>query len=162
MTSQTTASNPGTRFTPLNPDFEARVRDSFARQPFMAFCGVRLVTVQPGFVEMRVEHRHDLTQQHGFLHGGLVGTMADNGGGYAAFSLMRAEDSVVTVEYKINFLSPAEGEELVARSRVVRAGGSLMVCQSDIGMLKNGTEKPCATALCTLMVLKDLTDGPRT
>jgi len=149
-------------FQPRNPDFERRVRDSFARQPFMAHCGITMPVVAPGFVEMRVVYDEPLTQQHGFLHGGLVGTVADCACGYAAFSLMRAEDSVITVEYKINLLSPAEGDELIGRARVIRAGGSLMVCQGDISMLKGDTEVPCATALSTLMVLKDIPDAPRT
>ncbi len=157
---QTPAEQPS--FQPRNPDFERRVRDSFARQPFMAHCGIAMPVVEPGFVEMRVAYDEPLTQQHGFLHGGLVGTVADCACGYAAFSLMRAEDSVVTVEYKINLLSPAEGDELIGRARVIRAGGSLMVCQAEIGMREGKAERACATALCTLMVLKDTPDAPRT
>lgn len=160
-----TQGNPG--FVPKNPDFESRVRDSFSRQPFMHHCNITMPVVEPGYVEMRVDHDHALTQQHGFLHGGLVGTVADCTAGYAAFSLMRAEDSVITVEYKINMLAPAHGNTMLGRSRVIRAGGSLMICQSDLYVLggpgKAGgaaTEKHCATALVTLMVLKNTPDAP--
>ena len=154
----------GRRFNPKNPAFEARVRDSFDRQPFMHHCNITMPVVEPGYVEMRVDYDRALTQQHGFLHGGLVGTVADCTAGYAAFSLMRAEDSVVTVEYKINMLAPAHGRTMVGRSRVIRAGGSLMVCQSDIYVLQGEgdgvSEKHCATALATMMVLKDTPDAP--
>ena len=150
------------QFKPKNPDFEARVRDSFNRQPFMHHCNITMPVVEAGYVEMRVDYDHALTQQHGFLHGGLVGTVADCTAGYAAFSLMRAEDSVVTVEYKINMLAPAHGRTMLGRSRVVRAGGSLMVCQSDlyVSQGEDAAEKHCATALVTLMVLKDTPDAP--
>ncbi|WP_425404210.1 PaaI family thioesterase [Hwanghaeella sp.] len=151
-------------FDPKNPDFETRVRDSFARQPFMAHCNITMPVVAAGYVEMRVDYDRALTQQHGFLHGGLVGTVADCTAGYAAFSLMRAEDSVVTVEYKINMLAPAHGRTMIGRSRVIRAGGSLMVCQSDLYVLSGqedgASEKHCATALVTLMVLKNTPDAP--
>lgn len=151
-------------YTPKNPDFEARVRDSFNRQPFMHHCRITMPVVEPGYVEMHVDHDHALTQQHGFLHGGLVGTVADCTAGYAAFSLMRAEDSVITVEYKINMLAPALGTTMLGRSQVIRPGGSLMVCQSDLyvfqGEERDKGGKHCATALVTLMVLKDTPDAP--
>lgn len=149
------------QYEPRNPNFEQRVRESFARQRFMDHCSIVLSTVDPGFVEMRVSRREELTQQHGFLHGGLVGTVADNSCGYAAFSLLGVNDSIVTVEYKINLLSPAKGDELIARARVIRSGGSLLVSQSDLSMRTGETEKPCATALCTLMVLKNTPDEPQ-
>ncbi len=153
-------------FKPKNPDFEARVRGSFDRQPFMHHCRITMPAVEPGYVEMRVDYDRALTQQHGFLHGGLVGTVADCTAGYAAFSLMRAEDSVITVEYKINMLAPAHGRTMLGKSRVIRAGGSLMVCQSDLYVLQGDAEgnraeeKHCATALVTLMVLKNTPDAP--
>lgn len=154
--------SPRPHFKPKNPDFAARVRDSFNRQPFMHHCNITMPAVEPGYVEMRVDHDPALTQQHGFLHGGLVGTVADCAAGYAAFSLMRAEDSVVTVEYKINMLTPALGRTMIGRSRVIRAGGSLMVCQSDLFVVSGeaAAEKHCATALVTLMVLKNTPDAP--
>ncbi len=149
-------------FEPRNPDFEARVRDSFDRQPFMTHCGITLTIVEPGFVEMRCPRRHELTQQHGFLHGGLVGTLADCAAGYAAFSLMRAQDTVLTIEYKVNMMAPAAGAEVIAQAAVRRAGGSIMVVQAEVTTLIDGAEKRCATALATMLVKKDTPDAPPT
>src|SRR5208282_3274142 len=97
------------RFDVCNPEFEARVRDSFARQRAMAKIGARLLEVEAGEVGIELPYREDLTQQHDFIHGGIVGMIADNACGYAAFTLMPADATVVTVEYKLNLLSPAEG-----------------------------------------------------
>jgi len=107
------------QFTPLNPDFAARVRDSFARQAAMRLIGAALTEVAPGRVAIELPVREELTQQHRYVHGGVVGMIADSAGGYAAFTLMPAGASVLTVEYKINMLAPATGERLVARGEVV-------------------------------------------
>lgn len=143
---------------PQNPDFEARVRDSFSRQPFMSTIGAELTRIFAGEAEIRVPYREDLCQQHGLFHGGLIGTIADNACGYASFSLMAAEHSVLTVEYKLNLLSPALGEALVARARVARAGRRLTVCNADVFILRNDVEKLCATALGTFMTLENTSD----
>ena len=113
-----------TAFDPRNPNFEARVRSSFARQRFMEFIGAELGSVDPGAVSNTLPFRDELCQQHGFFHGGVIGTLADNVGGYAAFSLMAAADSSLTVEFKLNLLAPATGETLVAKGVVVRSGRS--------------------------------------
>ena len=149
------------RFAPKNPDFAARVRDSFARQGAMTLIGAELVRVEPGAVDIAVSFRPDLAQQHGYFHGGIVGMIADSAGGYAAFSLMPADASVLTVEYKINLLAPAHGERLVARGRVSRAGRTLTVAQIDVAVVRAGQETPCAMALQTLMSLAGKSDGPR-
>ena len=148
--------------TARNPEFENRVRESFARQSFMETLGVELVSVAPGRVELRLPHSPGLCQQHGFFHGGVIGTLADNVGGYAAFSLMAAEDSILTVEYKLNIVAPGDGEALVARGEVLRPGRTLTVCRADVFAVKNGKEKLCATALCTLMTMAGRSDGPAT
>ena len=148
------------RFTPKDPDFEARVRDSFARQGIMELIGARLTRVEPGLVEIELPYRAELTQQHGFFHAGITSTIADSAGGYAAFSLMPAEASVLTTEFKINLLAPAEGELLRAVGRVVRPGRLLTVCDVDVFALKDGAAKPCAKLLETLMCLEGRPDGP--
>jgi uncharacterized protein (TIGR00369 family) len=148
-------------FQPQNPAFEARVRDSFARQRAMAMIGARLVEVRPGAVAVELPYREDLTQQHGFIHGGIVGMIADNACGYAAFSLMPADASVLTVEYKLNLMAPAEGERLVARGRVVRPGRSLVIAESRVVALKDGRETEIAACLATLMTLHGKSDAPR-
>ena len=108
---------------------------------------------------MALPYREDLCQQHGYFHGGVIGTLADNAGGYAAFSLMAAEDSVLTVEYKMNIVSPGAGARLVAVGEVIRPGRSITV--SDVKVYAehaDGTRKLCATALCTLMTMAGMSD----
>ena len=141
-----------------DPDFERRVRDSFARQPFMGFLGAELAEVRPGFCEIRLRYRQELSQQHGFFHGGVVGALADNVAAYSSYSLARAVDSVLTVEYKLNLLAPARGDLLIARGEVIRAGRTLVVARSDVFAAEEGRETLCATALTTIMILADTPD----
>ena len=143
-----------------NPDFAVRVRESFARQAFMAHIGAELTEVGAGTCEITLPYREELTQQHGFFHGGVIGTLADNVCGYAAFTLAPADASILTVEYKINIVSPGDGERLVARAKVARPGRSLVVCQADIHAMKGGSEKLVATALGTMMLMHGRDDGP--
>jgi len=147
-----------TVFEPRNPDFEARVHRSFKRQTFMDTLGAKLVMVEPGAVDIQLYFTPENSQQHGFYHGGVVGTLADTAGGYSAFSLMNAEDSILTVEYKLNLVAPADGELLLVKGRVIRAGRQLMVCQSDAYISKAGVEKHCASMLGTFMVMRDMPD----
>lgn len=143
-----------------NPEYADRVRQSFARQPFMHFIGAEMTDVAPGSVEIRLPHKADLTQQHGFFHGGIVGTVADNACGYASFTLADVDSSVLTVEYKLNLMAPAAGEMLIARGRVLRPGRTLVVAQADVFALREGVEKPVATALATLMLMAGMADEP--
>lgn len=145
---------------PLDPDFEARVRASFARQGVMRTIGARLGKVAPGAVEIELPFRADLTQQHGFVHGGIVTTIADSACGYAALSLMAPAAAVLTVEYKVNLLSPARGERFLARARVLRPGRTLSVCEADVVALNGGAETPVARMLATMMALLDRPDLP--
>ena len=107
-------------FEPRNERYAERVRASFARQQFMHTIGAEITGVQPGLVEIRLAHADALCQQHGYFHGGVIGTLADNAAGYAAFSLMAESDSVLTIEYKVNFVAPGSGEAL-ARQALARA-----------------------------------------
>ena len=140
--------------TPADPQFAARIRDSFARQKAMALIGARLAAVEPGRVEVELPFRDDLTQQKGFVHGGILGMIADTACGYAAFSLMPAGCSLVTVEYKINILSPARGP-LVARGEVIKPGRTLTVARAEV-YARDG--KHIATMQQTLMMLADTPD----
>jgi len=153
--------NNKTGFELRDADYQRRVRDSFARQGLMAHLGAELVSLEPGGVVIRVPFRGELTQQHGFFHAGVTGAIADSACGYAAFTLMGAEDSVLTVEYKMNLLAPADGEELVAKARVVRSGKTLKVCMADVFVKKSGMENHCATVLATIMCLAGKADRPR-
>ena len=145
-------------FEPRNPDFEARVRGSFARQAAMGLIGARMTRVEPGYVDIELPVRDDLGQQHGFVHGGIVGMIADSAGGYAAFTLMPADASVLTVEYKINMLAPAEGDLLVARAEVLKPGRSLSVVRADVWARKGGRETRVAAMQQTLMVMHGVAD----
>jgi uncharacterized protein (TIGR00369 family) len=147
-------------FEPRNPDFEAQVRASFARQAFMSHIGAELVTVTPGECEVHIAHRPEITQQHGYVHGGAVGAIVDSAMGYAGYSLAAAGSSVLTVEYKLNLIAPGDGERLVARGRVIRPGRTLTICRGDVYAVKDGAETHCASAMQTLMILADRSDGP--
>ena len=147
---------------PRNPDFAAVVRESFARQGAMAYLGVELAAVGPGVCELRLPFRAELTQQHGYFHGGIVAAVADSAGGYAGFSLMPAGFMVLTVEFKINLIAPAKPGLLIARGRVVRPGRTLTVTTVDV-VVRNGgdgEEAPCATMLQTLMGMPAANDRP--
>jgi len=143
---------------PRNPDFESVVRDSFASQQLMTTIGARLTRVAPAEIEIRVPFRPDLTQQHGFLHAGVVTAVLDSACGYAALSLMPKEAGVLTVEFKTNLLAPARGNELIARGRVIRAGRTITVCAAEASMHTEGTETSVATMLATIMTIRDRGD----
>ena len=147
--------------TPSDPDYEVRVRESFARQTFMTLLGASITALGPGRCEITLPYRRELTQQHGFLHAGVVATLADNACGYAAFTLMPADASVLTVEFKLNLMAPAEGEALIARGRVRKAGRTLTVAEAEVSARRDGTETSVAVMLATLMALHGRSDGPK-
>jgi len=149
-----------TGFTPSDPAYRQRVERSFERQAFMDTLGARLAEVAPGFCEIQLDYQPALGQQHGFLHGGVVGTLADTAAGYAAYSLMPADSSVLTVEYKLNLLSPARGERFAARGRVERAGRNLSVVRAEVTALAEAGEKTVAVMLATMMCLHGRSDAP--
>src|SRR6187549_3674321 len=112
---------------PADPNYEQRVRASFARQAAMQLIGAAITRVEPGIVALTLPFRSDLTQQHGYLHGGIISMIADTAGGYAGYTLFPSDASVLTVEYKLNLLAPGEGDSFVAEGRVVKAGRTLCV-----------------------------------
>ena len=138
-------------FTETDPDFAERVRKSFDAQGIMDHIGATLTLIEPGVCEIELPYSDAVSQQHGFFHGGVIGTIADSAGGYAAFGLMDAEDGILTVEYKLNLMAPADGDLLVARGQVVRAGRTLTVARAEVGVVKNGVEVACAAMQQTLM-----------
>jgi uncharacterized protein (TIGR00369 family) len=140
---------------PADPQFVARIRASFGRQKAMVLIGATLTSVEPGTVEIALPFRDDLTQQKGYVHGGIVGMIADSACGYAAFSLMPADCSLVTVEYKINILTPARGA-LVAKGQVVKPGRTLTVTRGDVYAADG---KHVATMQQTLMMLAGTPDS---
>jgi uncharacterized protein (TIGR00369 family) len=146
---------------PRDPEFAARVRDSFDRQPAMQLIGAQLTTLEPGHVVIELPHRAELTQQHGFFHAGVVATAGDSAGGYAAYSLFPANSSVLTVEYKINLMAPADGQHLVATGRVIKSGRTLTVCEIECEVIKAGARTTCAWILQTVMCLENRADTAR-
>jgi uncharacterized protein (TIGR00369 family) len=142
-------------FKARDAGFQARVRASFASQAAMRTIGAEIVHVAPGEVDLRLPFREDLTQQHGFMHAGIIGAVADSACGYAAYTLMPADAAVLSVEYKLNLMAPAAGEAFVARGRVKRAGRTLTVCTADVFALKAGEERLVATMVGTMMTVTD-------
>ena len=136
------------------PDAAARVAASFASQDFMASLGARLTVVDAGRVDIELDVRPGLLQQHGFVHAGVVSAIADSAAGYAALSLLPAGSDVLTAEFKINLLAPARGTRLVARARVVRSGRTLSVCSCDVFALQDGVEKQIALLVSTVFAMR--------
>ncbi len=142
-------------FQPADPAFEQRVRSSFASQRVMALLGATLERVAPGEVEIRLPFRDALTQQHGFLHAGVMTTVADSACGYSALSLMAPGEAVLTTEFKVNLLAPGAGEAIVARARVVKAGRTLTVSLAEVFAVERGREKLVLLMTATNMALRD-------
>ena len=138
-----------------DPDYEARVRESFGRQAFMATCGATIVSVRPGEVVLELPQRADLTQQHGSLHAGVIAAVADSACGYAAFTLMPRDHAVLSVEFKTNLLAPARGERFRATARVVRSGRTLTVCTAEVVAVAEGQETLVAVMQATMIGLQN-------
>ena len=145
-------------FDPRDPSYESRVRASFARQRAMHTIGARLVRVEPGEVELDLPFREDLTQQHGFLHAGIVTTLVDSACGYAALSLMDRESAVLSVEYKVNLLAPAVGDRMRAIGRVVKPGRTLVVCSGEVIAVAGSSETVVALMQATMMAVRGRPD----
>ena len=141
-------------FTAKNPEFAAEVRKSFAAQLIMQSIGAQLSSVEPGVVEISLPYRTDLTQQNGYLHAGIITTIADSAAGYAAFTLMPAGASVLSVEFKVNLLRPASGEMFLARAEVIKAGKTLTVVRADVFGI-SGNERTLVATMQGTMFCKE-------
>jgi len=146
-------------FKPLNPQYESRVRDSFARQGAMRLIGARLAEVRPGYCAIELPYRADLTQQHGYVHAGIISAIVDTAGGYAGFTLFPEDASVLTVEYKLNLLAPAVGERLIAQAEVVKPGRTLAITRGEVYAHAGGKRTLCAIMQQTLVVMTGQRDG---
>ena len=144
---------PSPAFQPKDPAYAASVRASFGRQAAMETIGATLATVEPGRVSIEMPWAQPLTQQHGFLHAGMVATALDSACGYAAFSLMPADAAVLTIEYKINLLAPAKGERFRMEGLVIKPGRTVTVAEGRAFAIESGRETLVATMNCTLMAL---------
>ncbi len=137
---------------PLNPEFVKQIQHSFAKQSIMLSIGATLGTIEPGIVEINLPYRKDLAQQHGYLHAGVITTIADSAAGYAAFSLMPPGSEVLSVEFKVNLVRPARGTHFLARAEVIKAGGTLTVVRSDVfGIAESGQKELVATMQGTMI-----------
>jgi uncharacterized protein (TIGR00369 family) len=145
-----------------DPDFERRIRTSFARQGLNTAIGATLGRVSAGGVEIEVPFSESVSQQHGFFHGGVMGAIGDSACGYAAMTLTPPGTEVLTIEYKVNFLSPGQGDRLVARGRVTKPGRTVTVCSGDVFAVSEGVERLVATMLVTMMTVGGPRDVPPT
>jgi uncharacterized protein (TIGR00369 family) len=141
------------RFEPKDPDYADRVRASFDRQAAMKTIGASLAAVEPGRVVIELPWAQALTQQHGFLHAGMVATGLDSACGYAGFSLMPGDAAVLTIEYKINLLAPAQGQRFRMEGLVIKPGRTVTVAEGKAWGIEDGREKLIATMSCTLMAV---------
>jgi len=136
-----------------DPTFAKRVHASFDRQSAMHLVRATLPVVEYGRTEIHLPHWDGVEQQHGFVHGGVVGMIADSAAGYAAMTIVPAIASVLTVEFKMNLVAPADGDKLIARGQVVRAGRTLIVTKAEVFAIKDGKENLCALMQQTIMVM---------
>ncbi len=141
------------QFEPRNPDFKARVTQSFSEQMVMQTINASLLAVDAGRVEIGLPYQRELTQQNGFIHAGISSTILDSACGYAAFSLMPVEAQVLTIEFKINLLAPAAGEKFRAIGSVRKPGRSVFVAESELYASSDGSDKLVATMVGTLMAI---------
>jgi uncharacterized protein (TIGR00369 family) len=140
---------------PRNPSFAEEIKQSFSKQTIMSLIGAELSRVEPGIVEITLPYRADLAQHHGFLHAGVVTTIADSACGYAAYSLMPPKSEILSVEFKVNLLRPAKGEVFLALAEVIKSGKTLTVARADVfGLDQGGHRELIATMLGTMMCLQ--------
>lgn len=138
-------------FEPLDPNFEARVRAGFTAQQLMRTLGAAIVKVAPGEVHIELPFSEALTQGHGFHHAGVTTAIVDSACGYAAYSLMPADSSVLTVEFKVNLVNPAKGERFLAIGKVIKPGRTLSICSGEVTAYDNGQTKLVAMMQATMM-----------
>jgi len=141
------------KYLPKDPNFAERVRSSFARQQAMQTLGVEIVRLDPGEIELAMPYDRAYTQQHGFMHAGIITAALDSACGYAAFSLMPSDAAVLTVEFKTNLLAPAKGERFSFRAQVIKPGRTLTVCEARAFAMENGAGTLVATMTGTLMAV---------
>lgn len=139
-------------WTPQDPAYETRVRESFGRQSHMATLGATIAFVAPGEVHLALPYAPQFCQQNGFLHAGAIASVADSANGYAAYTLAPPETDVLAVEFKINLLAPAQGEKFLACGRVLRPGRTLTVCQAEVFATGTTERVLIATMLSTIIV----------
>lgn len=141
------------KFTAKDPNYEARVRTSFEKQEAMKTVGAHLVNLSPGEVVIEFPYHQSLTQQNGYIHAGIVTTVVDSACGYAAYTLMPAGSDVLSIEFKVNFMSPAKGETFRAIGKVLKSGRTITVCTGHVVAIEKGKETVVATMQATMICL---------
>jgi uncharacterized protein (TIGR00369 family) len=162
MATPRSASDSAPVWVPADPDYANRVRASFDRQAAMRLIGAHLSDLGPGYCRIELPCRRELTQQHGYVHAGIVGAIVDSAGGYAGFTLFPADSSVLTAEYKLNLLAPAMGDRLIATGEVVKPGRTLVITRGEVHAERNGKRILCAIMQQTLMVMAGRQDSQPT
>lgn len=142
------------QFQPKDPGYAARVRASFGLQQAMQLIGAELAIVEPGYTEIHLPFKAGISQQHGYIHGGVVGMIADSAAGYAANTLTPADTSVLTVEYKLNLVAPADGQRLVARGEVIKPGRTLIITRAEVFAIRDEQWTLCAIMQQTIMAMQ--------
>jgi uncharacterized protein (TIGR00369 family) len=138
-------------FRVSNPDFIETVKKSFSKQGLMRYLGATIDVIEPGYVSISMPYSDDLTQQHDYYHAGSLTSIVDSACGYAAYTLMPPNTEVLTIEFKVNFVSPAIGDRVVAHGRVVKPGSTVTVCQGEVIAIQDGREKVCAIMQATML-----------
>ena len=146
-------------FKVQEPDFEHKVRESFSRQAAMQTIGAKIARVEPGLVEVRLPYNADFTQQNGFMHGGIITSIVDSACGYAAFTLTPPRHDVLAVEFKINLVNPARGEEFVATGHVLKAGKNLTFCEGKVMALAEGHPPKLVAAMLSTIMNRSVNPG---
>ena len=137
-----------------NPNYVDEIKQSFAKQTVMALIGGELTRVEPGVVDISLPYRNDLTQQHGYVHAGIITTIADSACGYAAYTLMPPNSDVLAVEFKVNLMRPAKGETFLARAEVIKSGRTLAVVRADVHAITGAQRELVAIMQGTMMCLQ--------
>jgi uncharacterized protein (TIGR00369 family) len=142
-----------TKLQTLSPELEAHIRERFHRQQAMISMGASLASILPGEARIEMPFNPNFTQQDGFIHAGVITTIVDSACGYAAFTLIPTDKRILTVEFKVNFISPARGEKFIAIGKVVKAGRTLTVCSGEVLAVENGESKPIALMQATMIAV---------
>ena len=141
----------------FDPAIDRRIRESFGRMQAMTLIGASVAEVRAGEVDIVLPFSQKLTQQHGFVHAGVIATIIDTACGYAALTLMPMDAAVLTTEFKLHLLSPAKGERFIAAGRVVRPGRKLMVCIGEVFAEEGASRKQIALMTASMMVVDTAT-----
>jgi uncharacterized protein (TIGR00369 family) len=141
-------------YEPKNPLYPQLIADKLTRQHFMRYLGFALTRIVPGYIEAEAQLIHELQQQDGMVHGGVTATAADLVTGFAAFTLVQADDRVVTSDLKVSFFSPGRGNKIFARGWVVKPGSRLHYCEAEIYVVKGNEYTLIAKATAIMAVLQ--------